>query len=168
MPTWKAIGYIFDPLLWTWCLRRLGVWKVSARGTFGFFGPGLEILLLIFGGKNPFCGVADILVLDFWWHLPWVSKPGWTPLFVRFIAYTEQIPQINLWCDMCWHLGGQHGPESGRVPSASPLELSMLTFLFPIPSSGSTVDVVKIQFHACSFALIMTVHPASKIIIPQP
>ena len=28
---------------------------------------------------NPFCGASDTPVLDFWWHLPWVSKPGWIP-----------------------------------------------------------------------------------------
>ena len=24
-----------------------------------------------------FCGTTDTPVLDFWWRLPWVSKPGW-------------------------------------------------------------------------------------------
>ena len=28
-----------------------------------------------------FCGATDTPVLDFWWHLPWVSKPGWIPCF---------------------------------------------------------------------------------------
>ena len=34
---------------------------------------------------NPFRGATDIPVLDFWWCLPWVSKPGWIP-FVCFLA----------------------------------------------------------------------------------
>ena len=28
---------------------------------------------------SPFCGATDTSVLDFWWCLPWVSKPGWIP-----------------------------------------------------------------------------------------
>ena len=28
---------------------------------------------------GPFCGATDTPVLDFWWRLLWVSKPGWTP-----------------------------------------------------------------------------------------
>ena len=28
---------------------------------------------------SPFCGATDTPVLDFQWHLPWVSKPGWIP-----------------------------------------------------------------------------------------
>ena len=28
---------------------------------------------------SPFCGAIDTLVLGFWWHIPWVSKPGWIP-----------------------------------------------------------------------------------------
>ena len=30
---------------------------------------------------SPFCGATDTPVLDFWWRLPWVSKPGWIPRF---------------------------------------------------------------------------------------
>ena len=32
------------------------------------------------GYKN-FCGATDTPVLDFWWHLLWVSKPEWEALF---------------------------------------------------------------------------------------
>ena len=28
---------------------------------------------------SPFRGATDTPVLDFWWHLPWVSKLGWIP-----------------------------------------------------------------------------------------
>ena len=28
---------------------------------------------------SPFCGAANTPILDFWWCLPWVSKPGWFP-----------------------------------------------------------------------------------------
>ena len=47
-------------------------------------------------------------VLDFRWHLSWVSTPKWIPLLVCFIAYVQWIPQIRLWCDTCWPLGGHH------------------------------------------------------------
>ena len=30
---------------------------------------------------SPFCRVTDTPVLDFWWHLLWISKPEWAPLF---------------------------------------------------------------------------------------
>ena len=41
-----------------------------------------------------FCGAIDTFVLDFWWCLPWVSKPGWISLvcslacklFLRFAS----------------------------------------------------------------------------------
>ena len=29
---------------------------------------------------SPFCGATDTHVLDFWWCMPWISKPhGWSP-----------------------------------------------------------------------------------------
>ena len=28
---------------------------------------------------GPLCGDTDTPVLDFWWRLHWVSKPGWIP-----------------------------------------------------------------------------------------
>ena len=34
---------------------------------------------------NPFRGGTDTPVLDFWWHLPWVSKAGWIPCFCVFL-----------------------------------------------------------------------------------
>ena len=50
----------------------------------------------------PFYGVTNTLFLDFWWRLPWVSKPGW-------ISCKQQIPQIHLWCDICLRLQSQGG-----------------------------------------------------------
>ena len=35
---------------------------------------------------SPFLGASDTPVLDFWWRLSWVSKPGWIP-FACFLAY---------------------------------------------------------------------------------
>ena len=31
------------------------------------------------------------------------------PLLVCFITCVQWIPQIQLWCDTCWSLGGRHG-----------------------------------------------------------
>ena len=35
-----------------------------------------KFFFLIFGGHKSFCGATDTPVLDFWWCLTWVSKPG--------------------------------------------------------------------------------------------
>ena len=35
--------------------------------------------MLFFFNLSPFHGATDTPVLDFWWHLPWVSKLGWIP-----------------------------------------------------------------------------------------
>ena len=35
------------------------------------------VFLKLFEDMSPFCGATDAPVLDFWWRLPWVSKPGW-------------------------------------------------------------------------------------------
>ena len=53
---------------------------------------------------NPFCGATDTPVLDFWWHLPWVSKPGWIPCMLSRLCD----PQTHLWCNSCWLYRGQH------------------------------------------------------------
>ena len=58
---------------------------------------------------SPFCGATDTTVLNFWWCLPWVSRPGWTSLIACFVVCVKQNPQIHLWCDTCWPLGSQHG-----------------------------------------------------------
>ena len=60
-------------------------------------------------GISPFCRATDTPVLDFWWHLDWVSRPEWIPLHVWFDACMQQIPLNHLWCDTCWPLGRQHG-----------------------------------------------------------
>ena len=58
---------------------------------------------------SPFGGATDTLVLDFWWCLPWFSKPGWIPLLACFTACAQWNPQNHLWCGICWSLGDQHG-----------------------------------------------------------
>ena len=39
-----------------------------------------SFFLNFFEGHQFFCGTTDTPFLDFWWHLPWVSKPGLDPL----------------------------------------------------------------------------------------
>ena len=51
-------------------------------------------------GTCPFLCATDTSVLDFWWHILWVSKPEWAALFTlwqRCMWYT--FPKIHLWCD---------------------------------------------------------------------
>ena len=62
-----------------------------------------------FGGHKSFYGATDTPVLDFWWHLFWVTKSGWIPLLACFVTCMQWIPQIYLWCDTYWPLSGQHG-----------------------------------------------------------
>ena len=58
---------------------------------------------------SPFCWATDTLVLDFLWHLLWVSKPEKIPLLAYFVTFIQQIPQIHLWCNTCWPIGSQYG-----------------------------------------------------------
>ena len=50
---------------------------------------------------GPFCGATDIPVFDFWWRVPWVSKPAWIPLLTCLVAWMQRNPQIHLWCNTC-------------------------------------------------------------------
>ena len=52
---------------------------------------------------NPFHGTTDTLVLDIWWCLPWVSKPGWIPCMLSHLCD----PQIHLWL-----YGSQYGSQA--------------------------------------------------------
>ena len=55
-----------------------------------------------FGAISLFCRVNDIPVLDFWWHLPWVPKPGWIlhlcsslPTYNVFLRFTSSVPPAD-------------------------------------------------------------------------
>ena len=44
----------------------------------------------------PFYGTTDTPILDFWWRLPWVSKPGWTCLYAFLPArYSSDSPLVR-------------------------------------------------------------------------
>ena len=80
------------------------LWVQSGK-VFFFFKIFLEDI-------SPFCGATDIPVLDLWWHLHWVSKPGWVHSLACFLACAQWIPQIHFWCDTCWLYRGQHGSQA--------------------------------------------------------
>ena len=55
-----------------------------------------------------FGGTTDTPVLDIFWHLPWISKPGLIPSCACFVAYMQWIPQIHLWYGTCWPVDDSH------------------------------------------------------------
>ena len=65
----------------------------------------VQFFFAIFGGHKSFLWGTHTPVLGFWWHLPWVSKPGWIPWVLSHLCD----PQIHLWHDTCWLYRGQHG-----------------------------------------------------------
>ena len=56
-----------------------------------------------------FRGATDTPVLDFWWHLSWVSKPGWIPF--SMLSHLCDL-QIHVWCNTCPLYRGQHGSRA--------------------------------------------------------
>ena len=60
------------------------------------------IFFKIFGRHNSFLWATDTPVLDFWWCLICTWQ--------RHACYV--IPEIHLWCNTCWPLGGQHSGQS--------------------------------------------------------
>ena len=60
----------------------------------------LPIFFLHFQDTSPFCGATDTLVLDFWWCLPWVSKPvpclcAFSPVYNGFLRFTSGATSAN-------------------------------------------------------------------------
>ena len=86
-------------------------WISYYKENYYIFGYNLVFFLKKFwrAQVRPFCGATNTPVLDFWWCLPLVPKPGWIPWLAYFVACVQRNPQIHLWCDTCWPLGGQHG-----------------------------------------------------------
>ena len=48
-----------------------------------------DFFFVFFGHICPFCGATNTSVLDFWWHLPWVSMLGRIPSLAYFVACGE-------------------------------------------------------------------------------
>ena len=72
-----------------------GQWAAGTHPT------GMHSCLKKFDDMSHFSGATDTPVLDFWWHLPWVSKPEWIPSLTCVLACVQRIPHIHLWCDTC-------------------------------------------------------------------
>ena len=74
-----------------------------------------QFFLKNFGGHESFLWGHWYPILDFWWCLLWVSKQEWVLHYlslveVYMLCYT--FPEIRLWCDTCWPVGGQHGSQA--------------------------------------------------------
>ena len=73
---------------------------------------------------SPFRGATDTPGLDFWWHLPWVSKPGWIPHlhallparneFLRFSsgATPADCIQVSMAAEPFWSIYLQTCPQA--------------------------------------------------------
>ena len=64
-------------------------------------------LKIVLEDISHFCEATDNPVLDFWWCLPWVSKPGWTPSCMLSHLCDPQIHlmqfQLTVWRSV-WQL----------------------------------------------------------------
>ena len=67
--------------------KKLICIQVLVLKPFHHFAPKNKFTSFIFKfleDTSPFCGATDNPVLDFWWHLSWVSKPGWISCLCAF------------------------------------------------------------------------------------
>ena len=71
-------------------LHQQFLWKIPFFLFHYIFSKLLEAI-------GSFRGATDTPLLDFWWHLSWVSKPGWIPFCVHSHLCDPQIPLV-------WHL----------------------------------------------------------------
>ena len=77
-------GWNFDLLAIFWWFVWSSYWLYLS---FLFF-----LFLKFLEDMSPFCGATDTPFLDFWWRLPWVSKPGWIPrLRASFIFFVTDL-----------------------------------------------------------------------------
>ena len=51
----------------------------------------LFVFQKIFGGHKSFLRATDTPVLDFYWRLAWVSKPGWMPRLQVFFIILKNL-----------------------------------------------------------------------------
>ena len=79
---------------------------------------------------SPCCGATDTLVLDFWWRLSWVSKPGW-------IALLRSARQSSLFdphtCRSCVHkhqCDSVPSTECPTGPRSEPVSHFGITFIY--------------------------------------
>ena len=82
------------------------------------------MVCFFFKDISPFCRATDTPVLDFWWHLLWVSKPEGIYLVVSFYRPQRSCGQGYVFTCVCdsVHRGGLRvgrSPWAGRTPPGS-------------------------------------------------
>ena len=65
---------------------------------------------------SPFRGAINTSVLDFWWRLPWVSKPGWISHLHAFLPceYLYLLPTLLIFCVKCCYSCNSSLEQSGH------------------------------------------------------
>ena len=72
---------------------------------------GLSIFFLIFRGHNSFLYRHSYPCFGFLVMPALGFKARVDSLLTCFLIYVQQIPQIQIWCDTCLPLSGQHGSQ---------------------------------------------------------
>ena len=120
--SWKFHYLLHSSLFWPLC------WPVTYLFVkYSFFEKKLEDI-------SPFNGATNTPVLDFWWHLLWVSKPEWTALFAE--TYMMYIP---------WH---------------SPLVKHLLTSWLPPWQLSDTCEEVLVWLKSRIYSSFPLIQPS--------
>ena len=101
-----------------------------------------------------FHGAIDNPVFDFWWRLPWVSKPGWIPFacflacvilrFTSSVTPTECI-QVSMAAKPFWSTYLQTCPQAlVEVRGSNPPTNSLITLLDYIDAISKTVRAFSV------------------------
>ena len=83
------------------------------------FNVATRIFLKIFGGHESFLWGHWYPCFGLLVTSPLGFKARVDPLLVCFLACVQWIPEIHLWCDTCWPLGGQHGSQLHSLHACS-------------------------------------------------
>ena len=119
-----------------------------------------------------------IPVLDFWWHLPWVSKPGWISCLLRYLfemdssvsPLTQHLPRFFYGRQVSWSLYpltvcqarvGSHTWVVGLPPLCQP----RLVFSLTTPPRGHALQMVLTQ-HGNSSTLQQMSHSSPADVFP--
>ena len=111
---------------------------------FGFF-------LHFLRSEFTFRGATDTPVLDFWWHLSWVSKSGWISHLCAFsLVWSSDSPLV-------WHLMTVKKVSMAAGPFCGATDAPVLDFWWhlswdskpgwiPFPISNLTMDIYDFLF----------------------
>ena len=93
---------------------------------------------------NNFCGATDTPVLDFWWRLSWVSKPGWIPCLHALLPACNEFLRLISGATPadCIEVGMAAEPFRSTYPKKC---LQVLVLLFWLP--GIQVICWQTVFH---------------------